>query len=78
MSGVPPDLIPWVPAAAVSVSLCALAAAAVLAARRGPLLPLDRPEYREFAASLDGAVALISGDLEKVLYASPGFEPLFG
>ena len=80
MSGVPPDLIPWVPAAAVSVSLCALAAAgaAALAVRRGSLLPLDRPEYREFAASLDGAVALISADLEKVLYASPGFEPLFG
>jgi len=78
MSGVPPDLIPLVPAAAVSVSLCALAAAAVLAVRRASLLPLDRPEFREFAASLDGAVALISADLERVLYASPGFEPLFG
>lgn len=78
MSGVPTDLISFLPAAAVSVSLCALAAAAALAARRASLLPLDRPEYREFAASLDGTVALISADLERVLYASPGFEPLFG
>lgn len=80
MNGVPPYLIPLLPAAAVSVTLCALAAAgaAALAARRASLLPLDRPEYQEFAASLDGAVALISADLERVLYASPGFEPLFG
>ncbi len=78
MSGVPPDLISFFPAAVVSLSLGALAAAAVLAARRVPLLPLDRPEFREFAASLDGAVALVSSDLERVLYASPGFEPLFG
>lgn len=78
MSGILSDLIPLLPAAAVSVTLGALTAAAVLAARRVPLLPLDRPEYREFAASLDGAVALISADLERVLYASPGFEALFG
>ncbi len=75
MNGVPPVLIPIL-AAAVSAALGALAA--TLAARRVSLLPLDRPEFRDFAASLDGAVALISPDLETVLYASPRFEPLFG
>ena len=69
------SLLPFFAAAA---ALCALTAAAVLACRRGTLLPLDRPEYRDFAASLDATIAVISADLGSVLYASPGFEALFG
>lgn len=64
---------------AAAAAFCALAAAVVvLAYRRGALLPLDRPEYRDFAASLDATIAVVSADLGAVLYASPGFEALFG
>ena len=63
------------PAAA---AFCALIAIALLSRRPAALLPLDRPEYRDFAASLDATIAVISADLNRVLWAGPGFEELFG
>ncbi|NLJ46971.1 MAG: SpoIIE family protein phosphatase [Treponema sp.] len=61
-----------------AAALFVLIACAVLARRPSALLPLDGPEYRDFAASLDATIAVISADPGRVLWASPGFEKLFG
>lgn len=46
------------------------------ASRHG--LPLDLRPYQDFAGSLDLAILVVSGNLERTLYASPGVSTVFG
>jgi PAS domain S-box-containing protein len=70
------------PAIIVSAFACtALALFVTLLCRRafrGPALALDHPAFQDFAGSLALTIIVIKADLSAILYASPGFQALFG
>jgi sigma-B regulation protein RsbU (phosphoserine phosphatase) len=64
--------------AVAGASLALLCMTAVRFPRRGSVLPLDDPGFRGFAGSLAVTIIVITADLGRVLYASPGFRAVFG
>ncbi|TFG81812.1 MAG: PAS domain S-box protein, partial [Spirochaetales bacterium] len=46
--------------------------------RRRSALPMDDPQFQEFAGSLAASILVVTADLDRILYASPGFGLMFG
>ena len=49
-----------------------------LLTRKRTSLPLDRPEFQNAAGSLDVILLLISADLSRIIYSTPGFSAVLG
>jgi anti-sigma regulatory factor (Ser/Thr protein kinase) len=63
--------------AAIGASLMLVSIVLVRLTRRSSTLPLDNPEFQDFAGSLSMTIIVIPADLSGILYASPGFRGIF-
>lgn len=64
-------------AAVTTIALAAVSLATILSWRQKTNLPLDAPEFQDFAGSLAMTIVIIEARDGRVLYASPGFAAMF-